>query len=76
MTPQELGASRRRAGAAVVGQDYGGQGRPLERLGGLLNPADFSDSPAPALVDRRYVNQPGRRPTGESPLVAYMRGQQ
>ena len=70
MTPEEYGADVAGRGA-VVGSAYGG--RPLERLGGTFNWADVSDSPAPALVDRRYVNTPGQRPTGESPLSAYMR---
>lgn len=57
----------------VVGSDFGGQ--PLERLGGLINWSAVSDSPAPAMVDRRFIDRPGQRPTGMGSVKAYMDGQ-
>lgn len=58
----------------MVGQDFGGQGRPLAHNGGAWNPADHSDSPAPRRADLR----PGRPSTGEmvSPTVRYFQGRQ
>ena len=70
MTPEDRGAAVQDR-TATVGTDYGG--RPLERNGGTFRWSDVSDSPAPALVDRRFIDRPGVRPTGESPLAAYMR---
>ena len=57
----------------VVGSDFGSQ--PLERLGGLIDWRAVSDSPAPAMVDRRFIGRPGQRPTGASSLKAYLDGQ-
>lgn len=64
ITPQQA-AAEVAARPPVVGGDCGG--RPLERQGGTFNWSDFSDSPAPAMVDRRWVDRPGMRPTGKSP---------
>ena len=71
LTPEEYGADVAGRGA-VVGSAYGGV--PLQRLGGTLNPADHSDSPAPGRADLR----PGRPPAGDmvSPTVRYMQGRQ
>jgi hypothetical protein len=71
-TPWERGAEVA-AREAVVGSDYGAQ--PLERNGGLIDWRAVSDSPAPAMVDRRFIDRPGQRPTGPSSLKAYMDGQ-
>jgi hypothetical protein len=57
----------------VLGSDFGGQ--PLERLGGLINWSAVSDSPAPAMVDRRFIDRPGQRPTGMGSVKAYLDGQ-
>ena len=64
----------RRAPTVGSGTDAGG--RPLEAWGGY----DFEGqgagavAPIPPRADLRYVNQVVR-PTGESPLVAYMKNQ-
>lgn len=74
MTAQDKAAAVA-ARPATVGSAYGG--RPLERLGGTLDHGAVGCAPAPARVDLRYVDQFGQRPTGESPLAAWMRaGQQ
>ncbi len=67
LTGEQLAASVA-ARQAVVGSAYGG--RPLERLGGTFDHA--ATGPAPARVDLRFVDRP--QPTGESPLLRYMRG--
>ncbi len=74
MSPTDLGAAV--AGQqATVGADFSGAGggRPVEQLGGLINWAAVSDSPAPPLVDLR-PRRPGMRPTGASPLYQHMHG--
>lgn len=73
MSPTDMGAAVA-AQQATVGADYGG--RPLQRSGGTFDPADYASAPAPARADMRYVNQPSGPPTGESPLLAHMRGRQ
>lgn len=72
-TPQQLAADVA-ARPVRIGQDYGGGGRLVEPQGGTFNWSDFSDSPAPAMVDRRYIDRPGQRATGKSPLARYMEG--
>ncbi len=72
-TPQELGAAVAERGA-VVGSDY--DSKPLQRQGGLYDPASFLCSPVPPQRDMRYVNQPGGQPTTVSPLWAHMQGRQ
>jgi len=72
-TPQELGAAVA-ARQAVVGSAYGG--RPLERQGGLYDPASYLCAPAPPQRDLRQVDAPGGQPTTVSPLWAHMQGRQ
>ncbi len=71
MTPEARGEAVA-AREAVTGSDYGGT--PLERLGGLIDWRAVSDSPAPALVDRRFIDRPGMRATGKSPLQRWAEG--
>ena len=59
---------------AVVGSAYGG--RPLERHGGLYDPASYLCGPVPPQRDLRQVNTPGGQPTTVSPLWAHMQGRQ
>ena len=59
MSPTDMGEAVQ-SRAATVGQDFGGQGRPLEARGGTFRWADISDSPAPVSADMRNVNTPGR----------------
>jgi hypothetical protein len=66
----EVAARRPRVG------DGAGAGRDLEALGGAWDIAATTDSPCPGRADLRYVNTPNQRPTGESPLAAFMRGRQ
>lgn len=72
-TPYDRGAANA-ALPPTVGSDYG-RGRPLERLGGTFGHAN--DSPAPARVDLRFVNQVGGPPSADavSPTMAWQRGQ-
>jgi hypothetical protein len=72
MTPQELAADVA-ARTACVGDDYGG--RDLVAQGGTFDWRDVSDSPAPVSHDMRWIDRPGQRATGESPLLRHMRGQ-
>lgn len=51
MTPQELGADVQ-ARDAEVGSAFGGH-QQVERLGGTLDWRQYTDSPVPAMVDRR-----------------------
>ena len=74
MSPTDMGEAVQ-SRAATVGQDFGGQGRPLEARGGTFRWADISDSPAPASADMRNVNSPARRQASVSPVVAHYRGQ-
>ena len=74
MSPQDMGAAVT-ARTATVGQDYGGQGRPLEAQGGTFDPADYGCAPAPTRADLRFVDRQGQEP-GVSPLLRHMRGQQ
>jgi hypothetical protein len=72
MTAQELGqvAAERQA---TVGGEWG-QGRPLERFGGLF---DTNDGPAPARVDLTRVNDhPGYQQGDDRPILRYLRGEQ
>lgn len=68
-TPQELAANVA-ARQAVVGSAYGG--RPLERQGGLYNPADYLCGPVPPQRDLTRVDQPGHQ-LGESSLARWAR---
>lgn len=71
-SPQDMGAAVA-ARAATVGQDYGGQGRPLAAMGGTFDPADYGCAPAPARADLRHVNTAGGPPATESPLARWLR---
>lgn len=67
-TPQQMAATVA-ARAATVGTVWG-QGRPLERNGGLY---DHNLGPAPARHDLRFVDMPPGHQLGESPVVRYLR---
>lgn len=56
---------------ATIGSDFGGGGRQIQRLGGLLDHAN--EAPAPGRYDLTRVDQQGRQP-GQSPLWAHMNG--
>jgi hypothetical protein len=60
---------------ATVGSAFG-QERPLERLGGTVDWSAFSDSPAPARRDLRFVNQVAP-PAADamSPTLRWSRGE-
>lgn len=68
-----LGASGQELAAEVserpvrIGQDFGGGGRVVEPMGGLIPWRDVSDSPAPVSHDMRWIDRPHQRPVGKSP---------
>lgn len=72
MSPYDRGAAAA-AMQPVVGSAYGG--RPLERNGGLYDPAAYLCSPTPPQRDMRYVNRPGGAPApdAESDIARWVR---
>jgi hypothetical protein len=75
MTPEDHGQANAER-QAVLGSDFG-QGRPLERNGGMFDWSAFSDSPAPARVYASQINdRPGLQGDGVSPVVRYLQGRQ
>jgi hypothetical protein len=62
-TPQELGAAVANR-QAILGSAYGG--RPLERNGGLFDPASYLCAPTPPQRDMRFVNQVGGAPAADA----------
>ncbi len=58
---------------AAVGSAYGG--RPLQRLGGTFDPADYGSAPAPAQANMRSTAAPQGCMRTENPLDTINRGQ-
>ncbi len=73
LTGEQLAANVA-ARQAVVGSAY--DARPLQRQGGLYDPADYLCGPVPPQRDLRQVSTPGGQPTTVSPLWAHMQGRQ
>ena len=71
-SPQEQAAAVA-AMQPVVGSAYGG--RPLQRLGGTFDPADYGSAPAPARADMRSTAAPQGYMRTENPLDTINRGQ-
>jgi hypothetical protein len=73
MTPEDRGAAVA-ARTATVGGEWG-RARPLERLGGVLDPADYGCAPAPARADMRSTAAPPGYMRDGNPLDKINRGQ-